>query len=184
MTHRDTSRSMNAGEMPTSGQNHSRGEYTINHGVMVMSAMTAAAMIAPFMDNRNAHTATKNGATYVTEYYLHLFLPEQPDLDWNNPEVQTAMLDVLRFWLDRGVDGFRIDVAHGMVKAPGLPSVGHSAQIGLLGKGELPYFDQDGVHEIYRDWHRVLQEYPGDRMLVVEAWVGPAERRAARAWTS
>jgi alpha-glucosidase len=111
-------------------------------------------------------------------WYLHLFDPAQPDLNWDNADVRSEFESVLRFWLDRGVDGFRIDVAHGMVKAAGLPSVGHSAQIGLLGKGELPYFDQDGVHEIYRAWRKILDSYPGDRMAVAEAWASTPERLA------
>ncbi|HYQ68631.1 glycoside hydrolase family 13 protein [Actinophytocola sp.] len=111
-------------------------------------------------------------------WYLHLFDPHQPDLNWDNPEVHAEFLDILRFWLDLGVDGFRVDVAHGMVKAPGLPDVGHPAQSELLGAEPLPYFDQDGVHDIYRAWRQVLDEYPGDRMGVAEAWAPNAERTA------
>jgi alpha-glucosidase len=103
------------------------------------------------------------------DWYLHLFAPEQPDLDWENPAVRAEFLDILRFWLDLGVDGFRVDVAHGMVKAAGLPDVGHPDQASLLGTAPLPYFDQDGVHDIYRSWRTVLDEYPGDRMAVAEA---------------
>ncbi len=65
-------------------------------------------------------------------WYLHLFAPEQPDLNWELPEVRAEFRDVLRFWLDLGVDGFRVDVAHGMVKAPGLPDIGHADQLKLL----------------------------------------------------
>ena len=95
---------------------------------------------------------------------------------------------MLRFWLDRGVDGFRIDVAHGMVKAPGLPDWdGHVSMIEgsddveptdtVSGAGNQgPMFDQDGVHDIYRAWNKVLAEYPGDRALVAEAWVEPLSR--------
>lgn len=110
------------------------------------------------------------------QWYLHLFDPAQPDLDWRHPEVRAEFEDVLRFWLDRGVDGFRIDVAHGMIKAEGLPDVGFSSmttgrrQSELLGKGRLPYFDQDEVHEIYRAWRPILDSYPGGRMAVAEAW--------------
>jgi alpha-glucosidase len=130
------------------------------------------------------------------EWYLHLFDSRQPDLNWEHPEVRAEFEDVLRFWLDRGVDGFRVDVAHGMVKAPGLPDwAGHVSMIEgvddvsptdpvdradeVTGSGNQgPMFDQDGVHEIYRDWHRVLSEYGSDRMMVAEAWVEPAERLA------
>ncbi|MCM0677396.1 glycoside hydrolase family 13 protein [Micromonospora phytophila] len=118
------------------------------------------------------------------QWYLHLFDPAQPDLNWRHPQVRAEFEDVLRFWLDRGVDGFRIDVAHGMIKAEGLPDVGFSTmttgqrQVELLGKGRLPYFDQDEVHEIYRAWRPILDSYPGGRMAVAEAWAETPQRLA------
>ncbi|MGW7350316.1 glycoside hydrolase family 13 protein [Streptomyces sp. NPDC054784] len=112
------------------------------------------------------------------DWYLHLFAPEQPDFDWENEAVRDEFRTVLRFWLDKGVDGFRIDVAHGLVKAAGLPDMGHGGQLKLLGNQVLPFFDQDGVHEIYRDWRRVLEEYGGDRIGVAEAWTPSAARTA------
>ncbi|MEV0725307.1 glycoside hydrolase family 13 protein [Micromonospora purpureochromogenes] len=118
------------------------------------------------------------------QWYLHLFDPAQPDLNWRHPRVRAEFEDVLRFWLDRGVDGFRIDVAHGMIKAEGLPDVGFSSmttgqrQSELLGKGRLPYFDQDEVHEIYRAWRPILDSYPGGRMAVAEAWAETPQRLA------
>ncbi|GAA3755283.1 alpha-glucosidase [Spinactinospora alkalitolerans] len=112
------------------------------------------------------------------EWYLHLFDAEQPDLDWTSPEVRDEFDDVLRFWLDRGVDGFRIDVAHGMVKDPSLPDIAEGQEAGLLdGHTRLPYFDQDGVHEIYRHWRALLDGYD-DRAMVAEAWVEDAQRVA------
>ncbi|RMI38434.1 glycoside hydrolase family 13 protein [Streptomyces triticirhizae] len=112
------------------------------------------------------------------EWYLHLFAPEQPDFNWENPAVRDEFRSVLRFWLDMGVDGFRIDVAHGLVKAPGLPDMGHAGQLRLLGTQVLPFFDQDGVHEIYRAWRQILDEYPNQRIGVAEAWT-PNESRTA-----
>jgi alpha-glucosidase len=133
------------------------------------------------------------------QWYLHLFDTSQPDLNWENTEVRAEMESVLRFWLDRGVDGFRVDVAHGLVKAPGLPDwAGHvemvsgaeedaddsanTAAPGLASDAvhhvHPPMFDQDGVHAIYRSWRSVLEEYPGERILVAEAWVDPLERLA------
>ncbi|MBD7918168.1 glycoside hydrolase family 13 protein [Cellulomonas sp. Sa3CUA2] len=124
------------------------------------------------------------------QWYLHLFDSKQPDLDWDHPQVRAEFEDVLRFWLDRGVDGFRVDVAHGMVKAPGLPDwEGHVAMIdGTDGADDVdavdgsgnhgPMFDQEGVHEIYRAWRRVLDTYEGDRAMVTEAWVEPLSRLA------
>ncbi|MFI8853792.1 glycoside hydrolase family 13 protein [Streptomyces sp. NPDC053499] len=111
-------------------------------------------------------------------WYLHLFAPEQPDFNWDHPAVRDEFRSVLRFWLDMGVDGFRIDVAHGLVKAAGLPDMGSPGQLKLLGSAELPFFDQDGVHEIYRSWRQVLDEYPGERVGVAEAWTPSAERTA------
>ena len=105
------------------------------------------------------------------QWYLHLFHPGQPDLNWANPEVREEFRSVLRFWLDRGVDGFRIDVAHGLVKADGLPDVGRSSITGIA-KDRLPMWNRDGVHEIYRDWRRIADSYGA--ILVGEAWVGPA----------
>lgn len=117
------------------------------------------------------------------QWYLHLFDSAQPDLNWRNPEVRAEFEEVLRFWLDRGVDGFRIDVAHGMIKAEGLPDVGFGQQTGqrqveLLGKSRLPYFDQDEVHDIYRAWRPILDSYPGGRMAVAEAWAETPQRLA------
>jgi alpha-glucosidase len=172
-----------------------------------------------------AWTRTTNADGSPGDWYLHLFDTKQPDLNWENPEVWEEMRSVLRFWLDRGVDGFRVDVAHGMVKEAGLPDwdgvaamvegsaetahvtdppgareeavephTAHASPAGDSGEGTAsgdaghepvsplyppsPFFDQDGVHEIYRDWNRVLAGYDGDRMLVAEAWVEPAERLA------
>ncbi|MET9296006.1 glycoside hydrolase family 13 protein [Streptomyces sp. NPDC003077] len=112
------------------------------------------------------------------EWYLHLFAAEQPDLNWDHPAVHDEFRSILRFWLDLGVDGFRVDVAHGLVKAAGLPDMGHTGQLKLLGNQALPFFDQDGVHEIYRSWRAVLDEYPGERIGVAEAWTPSAERTA------
>ncbi|KPI02146.1 alpha amylase catalytic region [Actinobacteria bacterium OV450] len=129
-----------------------------------------------------AWTRTPDGA-----WYLHLFAPEQPDLNWEHPEVAEEFASVLRFWLDLGVDGFRIDVAHGMVKAPGMPDIGRGAQATLIGTEPLPFFDQDGVHEIHRAWRRLLDSYPpglgpggapGPRIGVAEAWAPTSERLA------
>ncbi|PPK92428.1 alpha-glucosidase [Kineococcus xinjiangensis] len=107
------------------------------------------------------------------EWYLHMFDSRQPDLDWSNPEVHEEFESILRFWLDRGVDGFRVDVAHGLVKADGLPDwSGYTAMVeGSRDSGTGPMFDQEGVHEIYRSWRRLLDTYPGQRVLVAEAWI-------------
>jgi alpha-glucosidase len=126
-----------------------------------------------------AWTRTVNADGSPGEWYLHLFAPEQPDFNWANQAVREEFRSILRFWLDRGVDGFRVDVAHGLVKPDGLPDVGRANQVTLLGTEPLSFFDQDGVHEIYRDWRRILDEYPGSRIGVAEAWT-PTIERAAR----
>ena len=115
------------------------------------------------------------------QWYLHLFDVSQPDLNWDNPQVRAEFADILRFWLDRGVDGFRVDVAHGLIKEKDLADWTHTSAIlgGLEPAGPPPpMWDQDGVHEVYRQWRAVLDEYPGGRILVAEAWVQPAERLA------
>ncbi|WP_422745834.1 alpha-amylase family glycosyl hydrolase [Micromonospora sp. WMMD754] len=115
------------------------------------------------------------------QWYLHLFDPGQPDLNWDNPEVREEFLGVLRFWLDRGVDGFRVDVAHGLIKQADLADWQEPQEIlsgSEVDKPRPPMWDQDGVHEIYREWRRLLDSYAGERVLVAEAWVEPAERLA------
>jgi alpha-glucosidase len=116
------------------------------------------------------------------QWYLHLFAVEQPDFNWENREVREHFEGILKFWLDLGVDGFRIDVAHALIKYPGLPdipSVEDHAEHGDFVPDEFrPMWDQDGVHEIYRSWRKILDSYPGDRMAVAEAWASPASRIA------
>ncbi|MER7770701.1 glycoside hydrolase family 13 protein [Kitasatospora sp. NPDC096140] len=125
-----------------------------------------------------AWTRTENPDGTPGDWYLHLFAPEQPDFNWENRAVADEFRSILRFWLDMGVDGFRIDVAHGLVKAPGLPDLGGSDQLKLLGNDVMPFFDQDGVHEIYRSWRKILDEYPGQRIGVAEAWTPTVQRTA------
>ncbi len=112
-------------------------------------------------------------------WYLHLFDPGQPDLDWTNPDVRAEFEAILRFWFDLGVDGFRIDVAHGLAKADGLPDVGPDDEEEMLEpahRADHPFWDRDEVHEIYRGWRRVADSYPGGKVFVAEAWVGSNER--------
>ena len=105
------------------------------------------------------------------QWYLHLFDPSQPDLNWTNPEVREEFVSILRFWLDRGADGFRVDVAHGLAKDMSYPQLEDHVQI--LSSAKQPnhaHWDRDEVHEIIREWRAVLDEYD-DRMMVAEAWV-------------
>jgi alpha-glucosidase len=110
------------------------------------------------------------------EWYLHLFDRSQPDFNWRHPDIPAEFASIIRYWLDRGVDGFRVDVAHGLIKAEDLPDVGYPDQMSRRHETELPYWDQDDIHEIYRSWRAILDSYPGDRMAVAEAWVSPPTR--------
>ena len=131
-----------------------------------------------------AWTRTTNADGTPGDWYLHLFDSTQPDFDWTNPWVWEQFRQILRFWLDRGADGFRVDVAHGLMKAEGLPDIEEAAEEdselaeGLMGSLEVPYWGQDTVHAVYRDWHAVLAEYEGDRVLCAEAWVEPLAKAA------
>ncbi|HEU4571453.1 MAG TPA: alpha-amylase family glycosyl hydrolase [Candidatus Limnocylindrales bacterium] len=109
------------------------------------------------------------------QYYLHSFLKEQPDLNWANPEVARAFEEILRCWLDRGVDGFRIDVAHLLVKDPELrdnpvPAEGQDP-LEFARTTRMHNADQPGVHDVYRSWRRILDSYPGGRMDVGEVYL-------------
>jgi alpha-glucosidase len=131
-----------------------------------------------------AWTRTTDPDGHAGQWYLHLFDSSQPDLDWTNEWVRQQFREILRFWLRRGVDGFRVDVAHGMIKAEGLPDYfapkSEDGDAGSMGgdAADVPYWAQAGVHEIYRDWHKVLEEFEGNRVLCAEAWVQPMSKLA------
>ncbi len=111
------------------------------------------------------------------QWYLHLFAREQPDLNWDNREVRDDFLTTIRFWSDRGVDGFRVDVAHALAKDLSEPlrsSVSLDSNLPL--DGSDPLYDRDEVHEIYAQWREVFNSYDPPRTAVAEAWA-PAERR-------
>lgn len=118
-------------------------------------------------------------------WYLHLFDSTQPDFNWDNPDVHHMFNEYLRFWLDLGVDGFRVDVAHGVIKAPGLPD----DEVGLehlnmepeeawAARQRAPYFDQEEVHQVYRNWRQILNEYGPDRIMIGEISLDDPFRRA------
>ena len=127
-----------------------------------------------------------NAWTRITEpdgtpgqWYLHIFDSSQPDFNWENPKVHEFFEGVLRFWLDKGVDGFRIDVAHGLVKEIGLPDVKveTSQTVGKDRESDHPFWGRDGVHDIIRSWRKILDSYD-DRAMCAEAWVLPLSRMA------
>ncbi|MEW6921001.1 glycoside hydrolase family 13 protein [Trueperella pyogenes] len=111
------------------------------------------------------------------QWYLHLFDSSQPDLNWENPAVHAEFRDILRFWCERGVDGFRVDVAHGIVKDPELPNWSHAVDMvsGNENACPAPHWNQPGVHDVFREWRAVLDEFGANRALVAEAWVGPSD---------
>jgi len=144
----------------------------------------------------NAWTRITEADGTPGQWYLHIFDSSQPDFNWDNQEVRDEFDSVLRFWLDRGAAGFRIDVAHGLIKADGLPDVVHhsSTMSGqdspddvktseteeeLIKRLEIenPFWGQPGVHEIIRGWRKILDEYD-DRVMCAEAWVHPLSRMA------
>jgi alpha-glucosidase len=103
------------------------------------------------------------------QWYLHLFAPEQPDLNWADEGVQSEFEAVLRYWLDRGVDGFRIDVAHGLVKDSALPDLRQDSGRVAVDPDGHPHWDQEGVHDIYRAWRALTDSYDSERIFVAEA---------------
>lgn len=116
------------------------------------------------------------------QYYFHQFVKEQPDLNWRNPDVRAAMYDVLRFWMRRGVDGFRMDVIYMIWKHPDMPDQPFIE--GAQGRGEddiygrqehLYAYDYDGIHDIMKEIRGVLDEFP-DRVMIGEIWL-PLEDR-------
>jgi alpha-glucosidase len=118
-------------------------------------------------------TRTTNRDGTPGEWYLHLFTPEQPDLNWDHPDVRKEHEDILRFWFDRGAGGVRIDSAALLIKDPALPEVPDAPA-----PGAHPNTDRDELHDVYRSWRAVADEYPGERVLVGELWLPDPERFA------
>jgi Glycosidases len=118
-------------------------------------------------------TRTTNPDGTPGEWYLHLFAKEQPDLNWDHPDVRREHEDILRFWFDRGVAGIRIDSAAFLVKDPELPSIATAKP------GAHPHLDRDELHDIYRAWRAIADSYPEPRVLVGEVWLDDPQRFAA-----
>lgn len=125
--------------------------------------------ISPF--NGDTWTRTTNADGSPGQWYLHLFTPEQPDVNWNHPDVRKEYEDVLKFWFDRGVGGVRIDSAALLVKDAQLPEVPAN-----LSPGEHPWQDRDELHDIYASWRAIADGYPGARALVGEIWLPDVSR--------
>lgn len=178
--------------------NHSSDQHALFQAALKAEPNSAEREMYMFRDGKgtNGELAPNNwesvfgGAawTRITEqsgdlgqWYLHIFDSSQPDFNWKNENVRLEFDSVLRFWLDRGVAGFRIDVAHGMVKAEGLPDVDQnlSTMTGAAADDQLPhpFWGQAGIHEINRRFRKVLDEYE-DRAMCAEAWLPTIEKMA------
>jgi len=117
-------------------------------------------------------TQRDNGNTQA-EWYLHLFAPEQPDLNWENDDVRKDHEDVLRFWFDRGVAGVRIDSAALLFKDGALPDFDPDSA-----PSPHPFTDRNELHDVYRSWRALADGYAGQRILIGEIWLEDAERFA------
>jgi alpha-glucosidase len=139
-----------------------------------------------------AWTRETDAAGTPGEWYLHLFTPGQPDFNWAHPDVRAEFASVLRFWFDRGVDGFRVDSAALLAKDPGLADLGTIPTPGSSAPGSQPaagpaaaasdtvhpFIDRDDVHAIYQEWRRIADSYPGNRVLIGEVWLPDVQRLA------
>ncbi|MGX1487939.1 glycoside hydrolase family 13 protein [Streptomyces tendae] len=120
------------------------------------------------------------------QWYLHLHAPEQPDLNWRHPQVTAEFERVLKHWLDHGVDGFRVDVAHTLFKADDLPDAGPGQHQDVHRNHLMPYYDQEELHPLFRNWRTLLNHHPApagavaphERVMVAEAGIFDRERLA------
>ncbi|MDT9699836.1 glycoside hydrolase family 13 protein [Streptomyces sp. P17] len=175
--------------------NHTSHQHVWFREALAAGPGSAARQRYVFRDGRGAHgelpptdwQSVFGGSAWQRvpdgQWYLHLFAPQQPDLNWAHDEVRADFRTTLRFWADRGVDGFRVDVAHALAKdltEPlrdlGDPELSGEAALSGMAPGSHPCYDRDEVHEIYRDWRKILDSYSPPRMAVAEAWVPGARR--------
>ncbi|CEA09503.1 Oligo-1,6-glucosidase [Arthrobacter saudimassiliensis] len=178
--------------------NHCSDQHALFQAALAAPAGSPAREMFIFRDGRGEHGELPpnnwqshfggSAWTRITEpdgtpgqWYLHLFDSSQPDFNWDNPAVHDEFERILRFWLDRGVGGFRVDVAHALIKKSGLPDWGGRAD-GSSSEGfpghEAPMFGQDGIHDIFRSWRQILDSYDGERVLCAEATIDPLDRLA------
>ena len=173
--------------------NHSSDQHPLFQAALRASKGSPERDMYVFHEGKDANTPPNNwqsvfgGPAWTQvedgQWYLHLFDSSQPDFNWANPKVEQFFHDVLRFWFDRGVDGFRVDVAHSLVKDPALPDI-EEVSSSMTGSDSAPkeekphpFWGQEGVHEVIRGFRKVANEYE-DRAMCAEAWILPLSKMA------
>ena len=173
--------------------NHSSDQHPLFQSAMRASKGSPERDMYVFREGKDGNTPPNNwqsvfgGPAWTQvedgQWYLHLFDSSQPDFNWANPKVEQFFHDVLRFWFDRGVDGFRVDVAHSLVKDPALPDI-EEVSSSMTGSDSAPkeekphpFWGQEGVHEVIRGFRKVANEYE-DRAMCAEAWILPLSKMA------
>lgn len=173
--------------------NHSSDQHPLFQGALKAGKGSSERDMYVFREGRDEKSPPNNwqsvfgGPAWTQvedgEWYLHLFDSSQPDFNWANPKVEQFFHDVLRFWFDRGVDGFRVDVAHSLVKDPALPDI-EEVSSSMTGSDSAPkeekphpFWGQEGVHEVIRGFRKVANEYD-DRAMCAEAWILPLSKMA------
>jgi alpha-glucosidase len=153
-----------------------RGRYLFREGNGPDGSLPPNNWISAFGGPAWSRTTNPDGSP--GQWYMHMFAPEQPDLNWSNEQVQQDFDDILRFWFDRGVDGIRVDAAPAFYKTPGFPDADYGGDLRFLAAEWVgnPHWDVDEVHDIFKHWRRIADEYDGERVLVAEAVVNGAER--------
>jgi alpha-glucosidase len=154
-----------------------RNRYIFRDGKGVNGELPPTNWPSHFAPSAWSHESTQGGKH--NQWYCHLFAPEQPDFNWDNREIEDDFLKTLKFWADRGVDGFRIDVAHALKKDLSEPLKDQARYPDLVNRkpGDNILFDRDEVHEIYKEWRQLFNQYDPPRVAVAEAYV-PADRLA------
>jgi alpha-glucosidase len=173
--------------------NHSSDQHPLFQAALRAGKGSPEREMYVFREGKDANTPPNNwqsvfgGPAWTQvedgQWYLHLFDSSQPDFNWANPKVEQFFHDVLRFWFDRGVDGFRVDVAHSLVKDPALPDI-EEVSSSMTGSDSAPkeekphpFWGQEGVHEVIRGFRKVANEYE-DRAMCAEAWILPLSKMA------
>lgn len=154
-----------------------RNRYIFRKGKGVNGELPPTNWPSHFAPSAWTHESAMGGKH--NQWYCHLFAPEQPDFNWDNRDIEDDFLETLKFWADRGVDGFRIDVAHALKKDLSEPLKDQDRYPDLVNRkvGDNILFDRDEVHEIYKEWRQLFNQYDPPRVAVAEAYV-PADRLA------